>query len=319
MKTNKVNILMTFFAMLLFAACTEEIVRDPSPVAADDCESVFFAQNNVINYELDPTDPTSITVTIARQVADEAAVVPIKVISNTDSVFVIPESVAFAAGEDTTTFNVTFAEAEEGLKYTFEVSVEGDKYLNPYLNLPATIAKSITRIKWDAPVQGVMIEGFVSAFFGVSLFPFYVEIEKASLSGGITRYRMKNPFKLLTLDDPDADGIFDGYPYNAPADMLPGDYYLVMNVASDGKVSMAPQEVGFDWGYGSFSIGTILGNLSQDAATYPLGTFANSTITFGENSLFVSMADYKDGEGRVCATPTIIYLTKAAYLATLEE
>jgi hypothetical protein len=50
-----------------------------------------------------------------------------------------------------------------------------------------------------------------------------------------------------------------------------------------------------------------------------LGTFANSTITFGESSLFVIMADYNDGAASVCATPTIIYLTKAAYLATLEE
>ncbi|HXL01062.1 MAG TPA: hypothetical protein PLE90_06645, partial [Dysgonamonadaceae bacterium] len=67
-----------------------------------------------------------------------------------------------------------------------------------------------------------------------------------------TRYRLVNPFKPMESEDFDEYGIADGYPYNAPEDMLEGDFYLVINVDSKNNASILPQQIGFDWGYAYF-------------------------------------------------------------------
>lgn len=46
MKTNKVTLLTAFFAVLLFAACTEDIVREPSPIANPASTNVYFSATN---------------------------------------------------------------------------------------------------------------------------------------------------------------------------------------------------------------------------------------------------------------------------------
>jgi len=75
---------------------------------------VFFTNNNVTDVvELESTEPTQVRVIISRQNSEEAATVPLKVIS-ADDIFIIPETVTFEAGVDTTSFLVIFPEANEG-------------------------------------------------------------------------------------------------------------------------------------------------------------------------------------------------------------
>ncbi|HOV83500.1 MAG TPA: hypothetical protein PLE52_01605 [Paludibacteraceae bacterium] len=304
-------------SLMFFTSCEDTIEREPSPAVSSDCQNVFFTNNNVTDVELEPTDPTQVRVIISRQNSEEAATVPLKVIS-ADSVFIIPDTVTFEAGVDTTSFVVTFPEAEEGIKYSFEIGISGDEYLNPYISDKTSIKISVIRIKWEDIGPGVMIEGIISTLFGVpELYPFYVDIQKATLPGSITRYRLINPFKPMEAEDLDKYGIADGYPYNAPGDMLPGDFYLVIEVDAENNASMEPQQMGFDWGYGYFTVGSIYGNISDNLSAYPLGEYDedNGVIIFPENSLFVSMANYKDGAQYPCDTPTYIYLSRDDYLA----
>lgn len=307
---------------LLFASCKEDIPeREASPEVSSDCIGVYFPSANQLEYELDPIDPTTVTVTVARKVTSGAVSVPLTVVSNDDNIFTIPASVDFADGAAEASFNVSFPEAGTGTAYTFEVEVVGEKYVDPYAVVDGypSIAKTVTRIKWEPIETAIMIEGVISTFFGVGLDPFYVEAYKATLGGGVTRYRFVNPFRVMTAEDWDEYGVYDGYPYNAEADMLPGDYYMIINVEANGDASMVPSELGFDWGYGSFSIGSIYGNLSTNIDSYPLGVCADDMIVFGANSLYISMANYNSGGKYPCGTPTVIYLTMESYLADMES
>src|SRR5690554_5383796 len=132
----KINKLIKAFSLLLvvaFAACAdfEDTVID-SPQKAAGNQGVFFPKTNAQAFELEPTDPTQMTLTIARDVSSGAVQVPITVDNNDDNVFVVPASVNFADGETEVEFVVTFPEAGEGTTYNLALSVSGDDVVNPY-------------------------------------------------------------------------------------------------------------------------------------------------------------------------------------------
>ncbi len=315
MKIDKIFFCVLSVALLSLWSCEDSIEREPSPIVSPNCQNVFFPNSNVTDIELEPTEPTQVKVVISRENSKTNATVPIKVFSS-DDVFRIPETVTFEAGQEETSFMVNFPDAKEGIKYSFEIGVSGDEYYNPYITNRTSIKISVIRIKWENKGKGVMIEGIISTFFKVDLYPFYVDIQKATLPGGASRFRLVNPFKPMELEDFDEYGIADGYPYNAPGDMLDGDFYLVINVDGKNNASVLPQKMGFDWGYGYFMTGSAYGNISDDINQYPLGKYdeENEVIIFPENSLFISMSNYNSGEKYPCETPSYIYLSLDAYL-----
>jgi hypothetical protein len=323
MKINKIIFSILSVALMFLASCEDEIQREPSPIVPPNCQNVFFPTTNATDLELEPTDPTRIEVIVSRKNSKSAATVPLKVF-NSDDVFIIPETVTFDAGEETTSFVVTFPEAEEGIKYSFEIGISGDEYLNPYISDKTSIKISVIRIKWEDIGNGVMIEGIIPTLYNISvLYPFYVAIQKATLPNEI-RFRLLNPFKPMLLEELDEYGIADGYPHNAPGDMLEGDFYLVINVDAQNNAFMEPQQMGFDWGEysdGYFIVGSIYGNISDDISSYPLGKYdeENEVIFFPENSLFVSMSEIYSERKYPCGTPTYIYLSLDAYLNALQS
>jgi hypothetical protein len=323
-------------ALFLFAACEESILdRESSPIMPDNCQGVYFPSTNPAVIEMEPTEPTQITIDIARVDSVSAVEVPITVDVNTDNVFVVPAKAVFAAGEKITTITVTFPTAGEGIAYSLRLSVSGDEYVNKYASTVSYVLTSVTRIKWSTTTGTtgttepfVYIDGTFLTFYGVSQIPMYVETEKAEV-GDVVRYRFKNPFRVATpgnwygddyIPEPDADGIYNGYYYNYPGDVdETRDYYIVIEIDKKGNVSMIPSELGVIWSYGMFSIGSIYGYVSTNIDLYPLGSFEEgeegNVITFPTNSLYISMANYNNGGKYPCATPTIIYTTKAAYIA----
>ena len=209
MKINKIIFSILSVALMFLASCEDEIQREPSPIVPPNCQNVFFPTTNATDLELEPTDPTRIEVIVSRKNSKSAATVPLKVF-NSDDVFIIPETVTFDAGEETTSFVVTFPEAEEGIKYSFEIGISGDEYLNPYISDKTSIKISVIRIKWEDIGNGVMIEGIIPTLYNISvLYPFYVAIQKATLPNEI-RFRLLNPFKPMLLEELDEYGIADG-------------------------------------------------------------------------------------------------------------
>jgi len=144
----------------------------------------------------------------------------------------------------------------------------------------------------------------------------YVEADSVELDASV-RYRIKNAYKVPTSDDPDEDGVFDGYPYNAPGDFDDSqDWLTTIEIYDNGEVFMSSNEIGVDWSYGMISIGNLYGNSSVESKEeYPWGKFEGDAIIFPANSLFFSMANYNSGGKYAASNPTTIYLSKEAFIA----
>ena len=324
---NKILLALGVFA-LTFASCEEVVEQQgPAPAVPENCLGIYFPVSDEYNnsaYEMEPTATREITLAMSRTKVGEAVAVPLTVEVNDSSVFVVPDSVHFAATDTVATFTVTFPEAQDGITYNLRLTVSGADYVNPYMtNL--YVATSVTLIKWErAEVPGVMIDGMIANFFDTPTAAFYVNYEKAELSDGITKYRFLNPYTTLPeYEDPnaeepvavaDADGIFGGYPYNYPGDVDKSKDYNMLVIVEGDEATMEPFELGMDWGYGMFAGGSIYGYFSLDLASYPLGVVEGDVITFGANSLFSSMANFQNGGAYPSAAVTTIYLTKEAYL-----
>jgi len=297
--------------VVAFAACSDfEDTELLSPEKPAGNQGVFFPTSNVAAHELEPTDPTQITVRVSRAVSTGAASIPVIVTTNDDGVFNVPETANFADGETETDLVVTFPDAAEGVTYKLVLAVEGDQFVDPYGAGAVQVATQITRIKWEAITSPMIyVDGAFSGGYGVSSYPMYVYAEKAQL-GASVRYRFKNVYKVPTSEDPDADGVFDGFPYNDPGDFDESkDYVTIIEIADpkgvSGNVTMMPHEIGVDWGYGMISIGSV---------AEKTGTLSNNKITFPGGSLFFSEARYNSGAKYAANSPTLIYLTKEAFI-----
>ena len=327
---NKILLALGVFA-LTFASCEDVVEQQgPAPAVPENCLGISFPLSEKYNksvYEMEPTATREITLAMSRTKVGTAVAVPITVDVNDSSVFVVPDSVHFAANDTVATFKVTFPDAKDGITYNLKLSVSGADYVNPYMtNL--YVATSVTLIKWeDAKAPGVMIDGLVANFFNTPPAAFYVNYKKAELGDGIIKYRFLNPYTTLPeYKDPsaaepeaiaDADGIFGGYPHNYPGDVDKSKDYNMVIIVQNDTASMEPFALGMDWGYGMISGGSIYGYLSDPSITidkYPLGTVKDDIITFGANSLFSSMANFQNGGAFPSAAVTTIYLTKEAYL-----
>lgn len=324
---NKIYLFGLMAIIAVMGGCSEDklIQPDPSPLTPEGCIGVYFPSTNTSVFELEPTDATEIELTIARTVTAGAADVPVKVEVNTENVFVVPANISFAAGEEEKTFKVTFPSAGEGTKYSLKVSVEGDQYVDPYSKYLPYVSTSVTRIAWTTVEDPmVYIDGTFATVYGVGFFPMYVWAERAETSD-VIKYRFKNAYKVPTGDydgdeyEPieDEDGIFDGYPYNEPGDFdEDNDYITLIEIdKKTNEVFMEKHDLGVIWSYGMVSIGSIYRNISNNKENYPLGTLVDDKITFGENSLFFSMATFNNGGKYPADNPTIIYLSKDSYIA----
>ena len=316
----KINNIIKAFSLLLvvvFSACSDfedTIVESTKRTAGN--QGVYFPSNPAL-FELEPADDTSITLKIAREVSTGAVQVPIVVEVNDENVFNVPQTVSFAEGVTEVEFTVTFPEAAEGIAYDLRLALEGDDLVNPYGKPLTYLNTTVSRIKWSPVGRSlVYIDGTFATLFGVQFHPMYVEADSVELDASV-RYRIKNAYKVPTSDDPDEDGIFDGYPYNEPGDFDDSQvWYTTIEIYPNGEVYMGSNEIGVDWGYGMKSIGNLYGNSSVTSKEeYPWGNINGEVITFPANSLFFSMANHNDGGKYAAANPTTIYLSKEAYIA----
>lgn len=312
MKLNRIIKAFSLLLVVAFAACSDfEDTELLSPEKPAGNQGVFFPTTNVTAHELEPTDPTQITVKVSRTVSSGAASIPLVVVTNDEGVFNVPATANFADGETETDIVVTFPDADEGITYKLVLAVEGDQSVDPYGEGAVSVATQVTRIKWEAiTTPMIYVDGAFSGGYGVSSYPMYVYAEKAQL-GASVRYRFNNVYKAPTSEDPDVDGVYDGYPYNDPGDFDESKDYVTIIEIDDpkglsGSVYMYPHEIGVIWGYGMISIGSNGANR---------GTLSKGKITFPASALFFSEAGYNNGAKFAASSPTVIYLTKAAFIA----
>lgn len=309
-------------AVALLAATTLYSCAEDAPVytPADpegDLAHISFAGNADETLEVEP-GVSSFTLSLQRpeDEAGNAETVSLDVTLNEGNVFNVPSSLDFAAGETEKSFTVSVSGAEEGTYYNLSIVANGNQ--SNYTEGARQKNVSFAIMKWEKIGKGLWVGNAVGAFFGVDQLPLVVDIEKATTSTS-TRFRFDSPYEVIPdyVDYPiDANGkyfYYVGYPYNDAVDIVgSGDKFVIICDAK-GNATLNPVNMGMDWGYGMFSTGTILGNMSNDASQYVYGTYnaEGGYVKFPASSLYCNMVDYG---ARVCSNIAYLYLDFDAFL-----
>ncbi len=131
MKTlNKINILLACLTIIVFTACKDEILREPSPVANPNSTNVFFRVSNVTSPILS-IDQKSFKIIIGREKFEEDQTVSLSVETVHDSIFSVPQTVTFKAGQDSIAVDVVVDKMQLMKKYHVAIIVDPEQ-TNPY-------------------------------------------------------------------------------------------------------------------------------------------------------------------------------------------
>jgi len=315
---KKLNKFMLFFAtaVFTFTACEKPIEREPSP-AFEGSQAVFFPVSSE-SEELEPTAAFEHVITIARDTLNDAAfTAKLVVVENPESIFEVPESVSFAAGEKETSFTVKFPKAQVDGTYTLVIEVD-ESNNNPYLTLKPSYSYTVNIAKWDVITdkKGIIFDGFTNVFYSVGHEGWYVSYARKDNADGSFDIRLLNPYTVLpeykdgNYDNPIADefGLFGGYPYNYPEDVdAAGTYNMTIHVAKNGQAAFDPFDLGMIWSYGMFS------GMHATSKGYGFFNKEEQSITFPGGTVACAMADYKEGAFYLGEEDLIIYLDAAIY------
>lgn len=221
MKMKKITIIVAVLLGILITACKDEIARDPSPVTATGCETVYFPSTNISNYELEPT-VTSISVTVSRKDSTLAAEVPISIIRNDSNAFDIPSTVNFAANQGTKVIDITFPNAKIGIKYVVDIELTGDQFVNAYSPTIPTYRATITRIKWNDLGNAQFFDSFS---FVTSSAGYVAQVKLQQRDDKPNIYRISYPYSSNILGAAEWDNWIGGNTQE----------YIYFTISSNGK------------------------------------------------------------------------------------
>ena len=119
----KKQILFLAFAAAAFAACEKPAAYEPGAPMDLNGPNVYFSNDNSTDLTL-PADVNTFELKLCREDATEALTVPLIASCGVEGAFAIPETVAFEAGADAVTFNVSLGEKFQMFKeYQLTISV----------------------------------------------------------------------------------------------------------------------------------------------------------------------------------------------------
>ena len=120
-------------ALLSAGSCCEKDNYEKGPETAPGCIAAYFPSSNQSSLTLTQEEysaSNTLTLTVERAVSDEAASVPVIVVSK-DNVFDVPSAVEFAAGESTATLDIAMNGLEQRVNYSFTIRL-ADDYVDHY-------------------------------------------------------------------------------------------------------------------------------------------------------------------------------------------
>jgi hypothetical protein len=131
----------------ILVSCQKVTPHQPGEADAAGCYGVYFPSQDE-SLTLDPSDPTTATITVARANTSGAITVPYTLTGNTD--IISASDIAFADGQSETTCTLTFNSAEVGVTYTVHFLISDEKYASKYNNQPIAFDYTIMRDKWNS-------------------------------------------------------------------------------------------------------------------------------------------------------------------------
>lgn len=298
--------------MLMATGCTES---EPEYTPAPACPSLdvyFSAANNPSIRALD--GDTKFSVNVYRSDKEEAKSYALTCKDATDaSLFTVPAEVSFAAGENLTSFDVTYvAENLEGIKPYNMTFVIGEGENTPYAL--QTVTYTVTYFPWEDVVgpngeeYGLWKDDILTVWFDLpeTALEWEVKVQRSPAINGL--YRIVNPYGTAAFP-----GIRFPNGSFASGGTIDGlDHYLYFNCADPTHIFVCDEDgqaisngrpimynTGADLGYGTvyitgdYNFEMADGNL--DKAMTLAGTLTNGVIKFPEKALLVAMTNHQNG------------------------
>ena len=311
MKTLKqIQYLFVAVLAMAMAACTDNSVEEVFVPVELEGQGVYFAKATKLNYEVEGTEGSIDFKVLRTETADAATV---NVYSTTETtLFTIPSTITFAAGEAETTLTVSYANIVRGLKYDFNVGFEeGTDYGNSELDFTLLYPAEVIE-EWEVISENAILTDNLYSMYGAAnltgseistLKNIVVEKEKNS-----EKYRFKSPYgaeywlKVRGFTLP-AD-------FELPYIVIDGEYFMENypdNPASKGAYMIPSVALGvvMENGVGAYfdpeetNFGSVAGNLSTSAgpigpdnASYAPGSYDKKTKTFDFGVTYHWLAGY---------------------------
>lgn len=196
MKTIK-KLGLVLCSALVFVAC-DTVSDDYKPGswdAAGGFADVSFVGKTSVTDELDPTDPTTATITLKRKNTKGELVVTPEVTINDDSVFTVTDF-HFADGDSLATATISFPNAEIGTPYSLQLTVTDKKLVSSY-SQAVLFNYSVTRVKWVSLGKGTYIDNVLSTFWNIT--DVKSEPEFFIRDDDHTLFRVKSPLATATF------------------------------------------------------------------------------------------------------------------------
>lgn len=313
MKKN-IAIVLALVAFALIS-CEKSTPWEPGEPASTK-QFLFFPVAAELQQELDPeAGIKSHDVIIERKDTKSALTVKLNVTENTDKAFDIPASVTFEAGKAQAVITVKFNKMEIGGTYKFGIAADLAA-LNPYtLDVNAAGNPNVPFYEYEATLikyengEGVIVDdAIIASTFGVApSVAWTAKFQIAQLPSGNYKIRVLSPYCTVAtaMDD---NGIYDGYPYNAPEDFdasQPYNLSMVIDPVAQ-EVTMDDYIMGVDWGYGMMGVynygGEAVGEFDAEAERIEFSA-ADKALVFAMGSDLYNYAGFR------------FYLSKEAYIA----
>lgn len=287
------SLLLVAFAT---AACEPE-AEDYLAAGLVEGEGAYFAPNNVTSYTNEETSG-SFTVNVLRTNYEEAATVSINAAYGEGSaeVFTVPASVDFAAGDSASVFTVSYANMQSGGSYSVTLSMGEDTPYTTTASQTFTVRNWVE--KWEVvSKEAVLVENLFEAFGSTPLNITNLVVEKEQSTN---MYRFRSPFDNdyfmyqwgmeIYADDSNLPYIvLDGETY---AD---AGYYIASTALGFQMVNGEGPKEDATWN----TFGSVAGNLSTSSgpiepgnASYPLGSYDETTQMFDLGSVYHNIGGY---------------------------
>ena len=186
--------ILAMMAMLSFAAisCTPEEEYQKGELDVEGCYGVYFPSQEVSSktITLDPKDKRRVKITVARELSDVDFDITVPVEISGDEIFEV-EDIVFEGGAASTSFYISFPDAEIGKKYTCTVEVTDPQYVSNYRTKANYITLNVVVVSWDEIGTGMFYDyNFSNSQTG----------EPMSVETKI--YKNSNESNLFRVDDP---------------------------------------------------------------------------------------------------------------------
>lgn len=298
MQTYKIHwaLLLIIGMIAAFCSCSEE---EPvyTPAAKPVGEQVFFPSSPKALYEVKGTSG-ELTFDVMRVLSANALDASLKITygQGAESVFTIPASVNFAAGDTLSTLTIRYDNLVRGTTYTAEVTLADE---TPYgistINVSVLYPDEVV-YEWETVSEEAIYTDQLFSMFGAKDYQrTKITVEKAK---DYDLYRFRSPYdneymaylygegSLFPADFEAPYIILDGEKYKEQA---PGKYYIAITPLGFKMVNGVGPSYDPEWD----TFGSIAGNLASGGSPipptstdYPLGTYDRKKKTFDLGAVF---------------------------------